>query len=675
MEQPTLVQPAQIKHSRSLPGTWSMPVPAATEVPRCVEIRPVVTSAADGSQSSTSPTSLPPYPFRSDPGGSVLTSSAAVSPVSQSLATPSASSGLTSTISNRRPAVFSVMIPSATDGSSCDFGAAVASKDGGSLIVKSILGGRVSKYNADHPHLQIKRGDHIIKVNGLVGSAGALLEECQKEGSLELLIQSRVHHHRNHGSSTSSAPHVHKQASLQSNSAGSMLLGRVAELAAIDSIASQITEQSIDKDGSKVASLQDRNQSTRPGGYLDAGAGIGHLEVTEEEPSMTHTATSDGGGIRLGPYDSIQEVSATGALPRLPALPHGKSTATCVTAVHLQNLHSVASKSKQPGFCKQFYILLQRSSIQWWRGNWHRGIFLAVISGSSMVLAIMDTFVQQEAEWQVLPILNLHTTLALLSAVFCLNVFGSDRPVFWRERESGLSVAAFYLSKSLANTMDLLLQTFLLAAIYYLIRQPKVVFSIFFPPFLLVSFAAAGLGYTVSAFFPPKHGPFVTAIVIFVACGLLGHPLRIETMADGAMLEFFMDVLSITRWSVGFYFTNYLAHADLAVFASDEEATKAISGIEKIYIAPSLVEDHLLGIRSEIVFLVGMAIVWHLVGYVRLSYSNFNRHRRASKWTQRSHLALRYLENLLLQVIGEERQVQVRQLLLQIRMRLNACLP
>ena len=31
------------------------------------------------------------------------------------------------------------------------------------------------------------------------------------------------------------------------------------------------------------------------------------------------------------------------------------------------------------------------------------------------------------------------------------------------------------------------------------------------------------------------------AIVIFVSCGLLGHPLRVETMADGKTLEVARD--------------------------------------------------------------------------------------------------------------------------------------
>ncbi len=152
---------------------------------------------------------------------------------------------------------------------------------------------------------------------------------------------------------------------------------------------------------------------------------------------------------------------------------------------------------------------MKRSFIQWWRGSWQRvswiesrsqwhivyislvclhyvvllfrirvscgavpccamkAIFLGVITGSSTIMATMDTFVVKEAEWQAwhgltawliihgptwplttseildifrnaeafscefkpklkaLPILNLHTTLALLIAVFSLNLFSA----------------------------------------------------------------------------------------------------------------------------------------------------------------------------------------------------------------------------------------------------------
>jgi len=338
-----------------------------------------------------------------------------------------------------------------------------------------------------------------------------------------------------------------------------------------------------------------------------------------------------------------------------PAIPRSKSFASATG--HLQR---IASQVKTPGFGRQLVLLVHRSSIQWFRQSWHRAIFLGVISGSSVVLAVLDTFVVKEAQWQVDPFLNLHTTLALLSSVFCLHVFSTDRPVFWRERESGLSVAAFYVSKVFANMFDLLLQCFLLAAVYYMIRQPLVPFHVYFPPFLLVSFASAGLGYGISTCFPPRHGPFITAITIFVGCGLLGHPLRVETMADGGLLELIMDLLSVTRWSVSLYFNNYLETIDTKQFEGTE-ANATIQRIEEIYATPKLVDEYILGIRAEIVFLISIGVFWHAVGFFRLAYSNRYRHRRAAIWKQRMYRVKSMAGRLGAQTWGEQRQADLEE--------------
>lgn len=315
------------------------------------------------------------------------------------------------------------------------------------------------------------------------------------------------------------------------------------------------------------------------------------------------------------------------------------SVRTTKSFTSAQNLRKYASNSKPPGFLRQLAMLLHRGCIQWWRQSLHRSIFLFIISGSSAILGLMDTFVVKEQEWQILPFLNLHTTLALLTAVFCLNVFSADRPVFWRERESGLNVAAFFASKIFINAFDVLLQCFLLAAIYYMIRQPMISFEHYFLPFLLAAFAASGLGYAISTTFPVVHGPFIVAIVIFVVCGLLGHPLRVETMADGGFLELIMDILSISRWSVAYYWKNYSRNLDESSFQSDPATWQAIQGIEQIYEKPQLVSKTICGLNAEFFFLVAMGVVWTFVSYLTLSFGGHHRHKKARPWKQRLHRA------------------------------------
>merc|ERR1712187_1048334 len=115
---------------------------------------------------------------------------------------------------------------------------------------------------------------------------------------------------------------------------------------------------------------------------------------------------------------------------------------------------------------------------------------------------------------------------------------------------SGLNVFSFYLSRIWVNTFDLLIQTFLFTAIYFLIRQPGVVFWVYLVPFLLVTYGASGWGYLISTLVPPKHGPFISSLVVFIVCCVLGDPERLNDFLDGGVLQAIVSLLSITRWSV-----------------------------------------------------------------------------------------------------------------------------
>mmetsp|Transcript_35332 Transcript_35332/g.110095 ORF Transcript_35332/g.110095 Transcript_35332/m.110095 type:complete len:503 (-) Transcript_35332:151-1659(-) len=276
------------------------------------------------------------------------------------------------------------------------------------------------------------------------------------------------------------------------------------------------------------------------------------------------------------------------------------------------------------GCCSQFQTLLHRRLIQWWRSNGERLIFLGVIAFAAIVLGVMDRFICSEPQWAASPYLNLHTALALLTSVFCLRTFGAERPLFWRESSSGLSVMAFFLARVLVNFVDLALQCFLFAAMYYFIRRSRLDFGDYFVPFVLVSFASSGVGYLLSAVLPPQHGPFVAALVSFVSCGLLGHPLRVRQMLDGGYLEVVMDFTSFTRWSVGMAFLRNLDQhrpQDLTVPKLVE-----LEVLEKTYRDDPMYQDTLGGYwRTSVVFLLGMGVVLYVATFLGLRFLNRDR--------------------------------------------------
>eukprot|EP00435_Cladocopium_sp_Y103_P053813 s953_g17.t1 len=563
------------------------------------------------------------------------------------------------------------------------------------LIVKRVgFGGRVEAWNNANPGLKLKKGDHVVKVNEVYGSAEELLSELER-ADLHLLVQPRKHtrparrahsqlHQEDNGSLTllrqhsgskdvrfdgiprlnlQKAPH---QAPVAGPRGLHASLGE--ELKAVNSLspsrAGYWRRKSKESDGEGSSCSCSSSGYSSVAGEAPRKALLRSIEEAtlrklsprtrsvwsrrlvdpdsaKEDTTTKRVALNDDASCSEITMQSDDKMVIEWEASEHHARQEGKKASLRQTKsfTSAQNLRKYASNSKPPGFFRQLAMLLHRGCIQWWRQSLQRSIFLFIISGSSAILGLMDTFVVKEQEWQILPFLNLHTTLALLTAVFCLNVFSADRPVFWRERESGLNVAAFFASKIFINAFDVLLQCFLLAAIYYMIRQPVISFELYFLPFLLAAFAASGLGYAISTTFPVVHGPFIVAIVIFVVCGLLGHPLRVETMADGGVLELIMDILSISRWSVAYYWKNYSRNLDESSFQSDPATWQAIQGIEQIYEKPQLVSKTICGLEAEFFFLVAMGVVWTVVSYLTLSLGGHHRHKKARPWKQRLHRA------------------------------------
>jgi len=270
-----------------------------------------------------------------------------------------------------------------------------------------------------------------------------------------------------------------------------------------------------------------------------------------------------------------------------------------------------------PGFRMQLRILLFRRAIQWWRMNKQRGLFLGALTVGAVILGVLDRFILCVPLWDAMSLLNTHTTVALLMAIFCLGVFGNEQPVFWRESSTGINVLAFYISRTLINMVDIVLHTFVFTAIYYEIRQPHVPFGRYLVPYLLVGYVAAAWGYFVSTMVPPVHGPFICSLVIFVVCGLLGNPMNLDKFLDKGYLELGTSTISVTRWSVAMSFEYQINHLE-----PDTD---------------SITEEHMLLLEKDVfkramwvlgpwwtpfLFLVLMGLGLNILGFLGLNFRN-----------------------------------------------------
>jgi len=212
---------------------------------------------------------------------------------------------------------------------------------------------------------------------------------------------------------------------------------------------------------------------------------------------------------------------------------------------------------KTPGLCAQMNISGQRNAIQWWRKNPSRMIFFAAMTIGAVILSLQDVIVKSPL-WDAMVYVNTHTIVGLLIAIFCLQVFGENQPVFWRERNRGLNVLAHTVAKDTLTNIDILMQCFLFTSVYYCVRGYQVAFFWYFIPYLLVGWTSAGWAFLVSAWVPYTHGPFVTSLVVFVVCGLLGNPFNLSKFLGNPALEAGVSLISITRWSIPMSFWLYV---------------------------------------------------------------------------------------------------------------------
>jgi len=219
--------------------------------------------------------------------------------------------------------------------------------------------------------------------------------------------------------------------------------------------------------------------------------------------------------------------------------------------VNLQSQHDIAgSLSRQtPGFFQQYGALALRRLIQWWRMNPLRAVFMSALCVGGAGLACLDKFVNEHPAWECFPSMMSHVALALLLAIFSLQVFGVNRPMFWRESASGVNRLAYFQSRTDVNTIDLVLMSLIFAGSYFVVRQPALSFGAFFLPYLLNAYTASGWGYFISTAVPPKNQPFLVSLITIVF-GLIGHPSQLKQFLDGGAGEGFISSLSITRWSM-----------------------------------------------------------------------------------------------------------------------------
>jgi ABC-type multidrug transport system ATPase subunit len=137
--------------------------------------------------------------------------------------------------------------------------------------------------------------------------------------------------------------------------------------------------------------------------------------------------------------------------------------------------------------------------------------------------------------------------LALTTCLRGLGTFGNERPVFWRERNSGLSSFSYFLGKNVADMIWVVVFPACFLILFSSVAQPRGDFWDYYVTFFWVAWAATGQGYLVSVICSPESAKFngLLSVLLCVMFSGVEPPLSFFSGFSRKILS-----LSFARWSV-----------------------------------------------------------------------------------------------------------------------------
>lgn len=199
-----------------------------------------------------------------------------------------------------------------------------------------------------------------------------------------------------------------------------------------------------------------------------------------------------------------------------------------------------------PGVTKQFKLLLRRAGVKWVRGWSYKFIDMLLFVGAALVVGVVHG-----TSWELEKVrgnaVMAMLTLAIISVVAALQVFGKDRLIFWRESESGLHTSAFFFGHAAMHLIDIVVQPAIFMSLYYTLTLPEIKFMDYYTVAVLVTWYTSGLGYLMSVVMAPQNSMVAAVAVCMIVGGFLnGIEPRYRSLSP-IMKHVFG--LSYARWS------------------------------------------------------------------------------------------------------------------------------
>ncbi|CAK9051481.1 Putative white-brown complex homolog protein 30 (Putative non-intrinsic ABC protein 12) (WBC-related protein 1) [Durusdinium trenchii] len=230
-------------------------------------------------------------------------------------------------------------------------------------------------------------------------------------------------------------------------------------------------------------------------------------------------------------------------------------------------------------FLIQYPILLHQNSIRWARDWKHKLISTGLIMFAAAVFGgqCREKLIPENI---LCPLkINIsHLPIGTLSGIACLHIFGSDRPLFWRESASGVGVTAFYLARVTVSLFDVLVWCYLYTIVWMIFAEAPCSYWMWLIAFRMTAVSASGVGVFMSTLVPKQNSTLATAVLLLVMGGALSEP---QVIAEAEGLSSALAFLSPFTWSQG---ENYLALIEVSggEEAVDFYAVMIVDGYKKI---------------------------------------------------------------------------------------------
>ena len=211
--------------------------------------------------------------------------------------------------------------------------------------------------------------------------------------------------------------------------------------------------------------------------------------------------------------------------------------------------------AKRAHWWPQYRVLVHQNAIRWAR-LWQQKILSTLLVTAAAIMfgaQCTDKLVPGNI---LCPLkINLsHLAVGLMVGVACLQIFGADRPIFWRESASGVRVIAFFLARVSVSLFDVLLWTYIYTAVWMACASAPCPYWLWLIAFRMSAVSSAGIGVLVSAIVPEHSSTLALASVILIMGGAISEPQAISEAA-GSFKEV-LAFLSPFTWAIG---ENYLA--------------------------------------------------------------------------------------------------------------------